>query len=78
MIDGVEVLVLVADDDDGIRETTAAILRSVDMFGRPSLGGFADSPHDAVTYRSLIAIPDRLEPVLYQSLILQPGSGSLI
>ena len=35
MIDGVEVLVLVADDD-GIRETTAAILRAVDPFGRPS------------------------------------------
>ena len=29
MIDGVEVLVLVADDNDGIRDTTAAILRSV-------------------------------------------------
>ena len=36
MIDGVEVLVLVADDDDGIRDTTAAILRAVDTFGRPS------------------------------------------
>jgi CheY-like chemotaxis protein len=29
MIDNVEVLVLVADDNDGIRDTTAAILRSV-------------------------------------------------
>jgi CheY-like chemotaxis protein len=29
MIDGVEVRVLVADDNDGIRDTTAAILRSV-------------------------------------------------
>ena len=29
MIDNIEVLVLVADDNDGIRETTAAILRSV-------------------------------------------------
>jgi CheY-like chemotaxis protein len=29
MIDGVEILVLVADDNDGIRESTAAILRSV-------------------------------------------------
>jgi hypothetical protein len=36
MTDGVEVLVLVADDNDGIRDTTAAILRSVDTFGRPS------------------------------------------
>jgi CheY-like chemotaxis protein len=29
MIDDVKVLVLVADDNDGIRDTTAAILRSV-------------------------------------------------
>jgi CheY-like chemotaxis protein len=29
MIDGAEVLVLVADDNDGLRTTTAAILRSV-------------------------------------------------
>ena len=53
MIDGVEVLVLVADDD-GIRDTTAAILRAVGYTvteaedGEAALGELAQNSFDVV------------------------------
>jgi|NGEPerStandDraft_6_1074524.scaffolds.fasta_scaffold212893_1 CheY-like chemotaxis protein len=54
MIDGVEVHVLVADDNDGIRDTTAAILRSVGYTvteaqdGEAALAEFNQKPFDVV------------------------------
>ena len=54
MIDGVEVLVLVADDNDGIRDTTAAILRAVGYTvteaqdGEAALEELAQKPFDVV------------------------------
>jgi CheY-like chemotaxis protein len=54
MIDGVEVRVLVADDNDGIRDTTAAILRSVGYTvteaqdGEAALAELAHNPFDVV------------------------------
>ena len=54
MIDNVEVLVLVADDNDGIRDTTAAILRSVGYTvteaqdGEAALAELNQKPFDVV------------------------------
>ena len=54
MTGGVEVLVLVADDNDGIRDTTAAILRSVGYTvteaedGEAALGELAQNSFDVV------------------------------
>src|ERR1017187_2326526 len=54
MIDGGEVHVLVADDNDGIRESTAAILRSVGYTvteaqdGEAALAEFNQKPFDVV------------------------------
>ena len=54
MIDDIEVLVLVADDNEGIRDTTAAILRAVGYTvteaqdGEAALEELAQKPFDVV------------------------------
>jgi CheY-like chemotaxis protein len=60
MIDGVEVLVLVADDDDGIRESTAAILRAVGYTVTEAQDGEATMAELARTQFHVCVIDERM------------------
>jgi CheY-like chemotaxis protein len=74
MIGAVEVLVLVADDNDGIRDTTAAILRAVGYTvtevqdGEAALEELAQKPFDVVVLdvrmpkRDGISVVETLSP----------------